>query len=460
MERLLHGSTPSPSKLWVYRYSHSMPDHHHLDNEGQGARDLLPIICLSSLLFLPSGLDYYFQLTSHAIGTAVACGIIAVLLIASTSVPNFFIPLLSIIGIAASHLIITMSIEYVDIGRSVISLFFLSVILFTAHYFSNSVFLFRDKTIENTLFVLRWLMVAVGILAILGIQPSIGVTLVKPTFPFTEPSHYALAFTPLLIDVCVKNGGWRRYMWIAIGLGLGYLLNSLSLIAGITLAALISLPLSRLLVIGGAFIAIVGYFVAAGHLDIAYFTDRLDFGAHTRNLSALVYIQGWELITSSLEQTNGWGVGFQQLGFGPIVSPTADAIYRMAHSDLNLTDGGFVAAKIISEFGVFGLITVLLFVSAVFRAYRRLRRHSTKQCFVDAGERLALAILCAYTVDMFMRGVGYFTGTTVLAISAYIFDRQCRRRSRAHRTSVAAEVHLGTSYGRSRDVTVAPTATP
>jgi hypothetical protein len=52
-------------------------------------------------------------------------------------------------------------------------------------------------------------------------------------------------------------------------------------------------------------------------VDLTYFTDRLALSHSSSNLSALVYLQGVELIEEALETTRAWGIGFQQLGFAP-----------------------------------------------------------------------------------------------------------------------------------------------
>lgn len=258
-------------------------------------------------------------------------------------------------------------------------------------------------------------MIIVALASILDIEPPGTMVWEKAIFPFTEPSHYALIFTPLLLDACVKSHGWKRYAWLLTGYGLAYSLESLSLAAGTTLAAVITLPLIQLA---------LGMLIAPLLLlsvDLSYFTDRLDFGHQTTNLSALVYIQGQELIFDSLERTGGWGIGFQQLGYGPIRSTASKVIYQITGLDLNLYDGGFVAAKLISEFGIFGLALTIAFIVMAAKSALALRRTAFGRIPPLAGRDLALAFIVGYFTDMFVRGVGYFTASSALFLAALIF---------------------------------------
>jgi len=138
-------------------------------------------------------------------------------------------------------------------------------------------------------------------------------------------------------------------------------------------------------------------------------------------LSTLVYIQGWELIVDSMHRSLGWGIGFQQLGFGPIRSTASEMIYSMTNLELNLQDGGFVAAKFISEFGIFGLILTILFAFIATRSAILLRKASQKIAPHIAGRDFALALIVGYTVDMFVRGVAYFTASTMLLLAALAY---------------------------------------
>ncbi len=252
--------------------------------------------------------------------------------------------------------------------------------------------------------------VTVGVLSILGIQP-LKSDYSKPIFPFTEPSHFALSFSPFLIYQCVRSSLPVRLAWLAIALLLALLLQSLSLVVAVGLAAACCLSFSLL---AGA---LVGLSAVIGYLDISYFTDRLDFSVNTTNVSTLVYIQGLELVEAGLRKTAGLGIGFQQLGVVPLNVPTSDLIYSINGDDANLRDGGFTAAKLIAELGFVGIGLIAVYLYALVKAVLALRALSSGLPG-SAQERFALSVIAGLSIELFVRGGGYFTGTMVLMVPA------------------------------------------
>jgi hypothetical protein len=164
---------------------------------------------------------------------------------------------------------------------------------------------------------------------------------------------------------------------------------------------------------------LVGVAVAPFRLD--YFISRVALSDTTDNLSTLVYVQGWQLLIEAINQTYGWGVGFEQLGLRGTTVAAADAIATVLFGSgleaLNLTDGGFVFAKLVGEMGIFGFLLTVLFVIGAVRSIRVLRRREA----VAREPPLVLfsrCVLVSYIVDMFVRGTGYFVGSTFLVITA------------------------------------------
>jgi hypothetical protein len=154
--------------------------------------------------------------------------------------------------------------------------------------------------------------------------------------------------------------------------------------------------------------------VAGLPLELSYFTSRLDFSGTVMNLSNLVYLQGWEMALESLSRSHGWGVGFQQLGLHGTDVPAA-ALIRiiMLGDDTNLTDGSFVFSKLVSEFGVIGIVLGIIYVIGATGCVLALRTKKGR-----CGTTLARCIVVSYGVDMFVRGPGYFVQSTLLFIAA------------------------------------------
>ena len=278
----------------------------------------------------------------------------------------------------------------------------------------------------------------IALLGVVGLFPTTGRFFIKPVFPFTEPSHFALAFTPFLLYVCVTSTGRRRMAYLLVGFALAALLQNLTLVIACTLATLVSLQIGRLVV----FVAI--FAIAAGQFDLSYFADRLNFSAETQNLSSLVYLQGWQLIAESWRNSAGIGLGFQQLGTQGTGVGAADLIQAILGDDLNLLDGGFTLAKILGEFGYLGIALCAAYLLKAWHSARVLRKFATSDAGASPVEVFAHCAVTGYLVEMFVRGTGYFTATGLLLVAGlWLTARRSsvaklRRGTRPHRSQKSA----------------------
>jgi hypothetical protein len=245
----------------------------------------------------------------------------------------------------------------------------------------------------------------------------------KPVFPFSEPSMFAVAFIPALMYVAVSSRGWTRVAFMLIGVACTALIQNLTLAIGFALVAAVSL---RWYVLATLFVVVVA---AASQLDLTYYADRLDFSGDVTNLSNLVYVQGWQMISESWQRSSAFGIGFQQLGvFGTNV-PAAQVIRALrAGEDSNLLDGGFVFAKLGSDFGVFGLLLAVVFLGLAFRSFRELRRTASGLDPLPPAVIFAHCVVLSYVIELFVRGAGYFTPGSLLLITALGILGRPRRR--------------------------------
>lgn len=377
---------------------------------------------LGIITFLPTAVFFVLQASSHAAGLVAADLLIAGMtfvgmnrLKMQVSAATVIAGMLLLLAAVSGHIMVAALWENVDLERAFWSLAVLFACVLTAVLLSASIFSASARTIAVTSNVINAAFVLIGLASVIELQPYALTISDKPVFPFNEPSHYALAFVPFLVHVCIISPARRRLAWLAVALLIAFLIESLSLVVGVIVAAGVSLRWSQLLAFTIPVVAIAAY------LNLDYFSERLDLSYQTRNLSTLVYIQGYELIVDAFRRTGGWGVGFQQLGITPISSPTADVINRLlGGSDSNLRDGGFLATKLISEFGVFGLAAVMAYVVIAVRAALWLRNRSNL-LNGPAGLVLANAIVIGFSVEMFVRGIGYFSGSAVLLLGALMY---------------------------------------
>ncbi|WBY07955.1 hypothetical protein PIB19_22380 [Sphingomonas sp. 7/4-4] len=387
--------------------------------------------------FLPATVFYLFPVSSHAVGLLLVClilmGLAAIGGIRVLS-PSLTINWLTMIGVAAAgllaHGVIAHALVPSPITQLMQSLVFLAVMLI-AIYLLASIMQEAANALPQAMGWVTLAFAVSGILGALRLQPpgaSIALSFEKSVFPFTEPSQFAIAFSTFLLHACVTSRGWRTLAWLGFAGGLALMLQSLSVMVAVTLAALITLPIFRLAVfaaVGGAMLTFV---------DLQYYLDRLDFGAQGINgvesLSRLVYRQGLELASDAFQRSSGWGIGFNQLGSAPFSSPTADLIYRILRNDSNLRDGGFTAAKLVSELGVIGILIMLLYVFAAGFSALALRRYALGRLHLAPAQVVGRAAIVGVSIELMVRGQGYFSGSLFIAAAAVMLLYMDRSRKR------------------------------
>lgn len=264
-----------------------------------------------------------------------------------------------------------------------------------------------QRQIDSMVWVCFWTFIGFLVLRLIHFEPDAS-TYNKPMFPFTEPSHFALAFGPIYLYRSITAPKPLQWGWIAFGVLVAIMLKNATLLAYAFGAAMLC---RRLLFLASAAMIVV-LTTAATH--ISYFTSRADISSHSRNLSVLVYIQGWEFLWRSLRLSHGWGLGFQQLGTSPLHLAITQVIRSYANGTaLNTMGGSFVFSKLGSEFGVFGVLVTIAFAILCIKSVVTLRtathfRHDT----------FARCLIVAFGIDMFVRGTGYFYGAPLLFLGA------------------------------------------
>jgi hypothetical protein len=245
----------------------------------------------------------------------------------------------------------------------------------------------------------------------------------KAVVIFGEPSHFASAFLPLLLFRAATSSRRRQFALIGMSLVLAALLQSMTMIAGILVVSLLLLRRA----------AVVLMLLAAGGgmllLDLTYYVDRLNFSAETDNISTLVFLQGWQNAILNFQETHGIGVGFQQFGVAGSMGDIAEKIAKMLGAYINIYDGGSTSTKLIAEFGVLGLIAILLFLQFAVRCALYIR--SANETFEDrdAHRIFFYALIVNYTFELLLRGSGYYTPGAFLMLVALISSGRLARQS-------------------------------
>lgn len=316
--------------------------------------------------------------------------------------------LLFCVMIISVHLLVASQFGGLEIGRALSSLMMLAILVFAAATIADCLIHISDKTLHK---LIRRSIVLLLILGAWGcardLQPF-GEIYPKPVFPFTEPSHFALFLTPMLIAACCTSSNHLRILFIGLAVAETVILQNLTMVVGCFIAALTCLPLRYLLLL------LLVPSIAA--LDLTYYTERINFSEENTNISALVFLQGWQLILEAWDKTHGFGLGFQQLGVNGSEVDAALLIKRLVGDDQNLKDGGFGIAKIVSEFGVFGVAMLVAYAVAAIKSVLLLRAAGTRNQLIHPIHLIAASFVVGYSVELLIRGAGYFTPSAVLML--------------------------------------------
>jgi hypothetical protein len=313
-------------------------------------------------------------------------------------------------------------------SKPILSLPFMIIMLAVSYQFAIFLTKVKVDSIIRSIFWLILLILFFGWLKFLYIPEFLGYTGAKATFPFSEESHFALALGMLAITYSfVGKQKWNIFIWFNMLL-LSLLYPSLTLLVFTMMLLLVFLFKSRPLIFKSTFfilvpLGLVVFSYLINHME--YFSSRLSF-EDSKNLTTLVWLQGWQLAYLNFIDTNGIGLGFQMLGksttmYGNITHIMISLLG--GYTPLNAEDGGFLAAKLIAEFGLIGIFIVLAYGFFLVKILHRLRKLYRKQLLTEIEKRklLAYGIIFSFFVEMFLRGYGYFSPGVLMIFISIIF---------------------------------------
>jgi len=306
--------------------------------------------------------------------------------------------------------------------------FFYSYAFFLIFLFGASMFLqsAKELTKKQVDFALKFVFYMLLICAFFGVLKISPFTLKypKPVVFYIEPSHFALDFLPFLLYMVLSN--LKKFSTI-FNLSLlcfftlgAILLQSLTLLVGIALICVISMPLKNNLF----FLIIMSSLVLLKIKILTYFSSYFSL----TNLSTLVFLSGFERIYFNLKKTFGFGLGFQQLGaLGVNENKSNNYLTSVGLHDLNLYDGGFVAVKLISEFGLLGITLIIFYLLLFFKIVMYMRKMLLSNVKYESSlDIFFLSCYVMYSIDLFFRGTGYFSSTGFLFVASlmWLFSRK------------------------------------
>jgi len=297
-----------------------------------------------------------------------------------------------------------------DSLRFSLSLVLLFLMSFASLAFVTTLDSLKDNSFHKLLIFSFYLLMCLGFVVLVR-KVGFGYES-KDMILFREPSHYAIVFIPFVLYAaytCHKK--LYAVLYISFAMAIALIIQNLILLVGCLMVIFLVFAKSfwSLFLIMSAIIAL------AFILDLQYFLVRLDFSADNQNLSTLVFLSGWERAYLSFIESYGVGVGFQQLGFaGPEGELQIILQSLMGESGLNAKDGGTLGSKIVAEMGALGLILLLFYL---FFSIRIAKKFLQRQ-IIGPKNIFFLGVYLLFSMELFMRGMGYFSLLSFLFLSS------------------------------------------
>lgn len=394
------------------------------------------ILSMLTVLLLPSFIFVIFNVTSLGLG----------ILIASTAliITNYqYFKKLKTSSLNASFIVFILlmfflqsSYFYIELSQSkpYYSLTFFMVVV-AAFLFAQKISLLTYRQLHNSIYIVILILIVLGWLKFFYVPFTAYIVLGKPVFPFSEESHYALALGILTVAYA-SVGDYKRILLITVNsFLLALFFPNLTLLVFSILTLFVTLlrlkPIYFKLIL--LLLPVLLTLVIIGLISSSeYFSSRLTFN-NTTNLTTLVFLQGWDMAYLNLMETNGLGLGFQMLGISDsITSSFTESISEISATPHNLDDGGFLASKIISEFGMIGIFILIFYiyylVGFIFKSNGIWNKiHLSNDIYYIQRlkkELLLRGILFSFLVEVFLRGYGYFSPGVFLSLVVvfYVFS--------------------------------------
>ncbi|MDP1624576.1 MAG: hypothetical protein Q8L64_02285 [bacterium] len=405
--------------------------------------DIKLIYFILSMWFISNFSYVAFKLSSYAIGTFISSVII--ILINYKLIFNFRLRRSHFLAIlvVSFYLFIFSLYTYLSSGETkpLFSLPALLVSFFAAILFAQHVKNISYQRLENSILIVIIIFILLGWLGLLFPIACCNYAFrSKAVFPFSEQSHYALALGSLAVAYSITAE--KKFLKIFIGINITVLSiffpNLTLLLFAILFFGVYVFRFGRtVFILGLLFIPIfVIWVILPQILKNEYFASRLIF-QNTRNLTTLVFLQGWELAYINFVQTSGMGLGFQKLGLGGTqFGVYSNTMLMDVGKVFNIEDGGFLASKLIAEFGLIGILITVLYliflIRFIFFAHRAcliIKNSKSVESHALMKKRLMLLGLAfAFFIEFFFRGIGYFSPGLSLIVVALAVNSSITNR--------------------------------
>lgn len=367
--------------------------------------NLQVIILLFLALLLPDTLFALTPINNFSLSTLISLIIITILLlkvrvkIETLQIILFFL-IIIFISIITGHDIATI-FEL----KTFFSVLAMIVLIYTASQFASYITNIQEDSLIQAFNSLFYFLFSIGWLSIMLIKLSIIKD--KTMIIFAEPSAFALIFTPIYALYIYKKNSTHFIFVFILSLCLSILIQNLTLLVGIFTATYLTRRFKfwHLLL---SLIPIIIFYLSI-HDELSYFSDRINFKNST-NISTLVYLSGIERAYLNLIDSLGLGIGFQQMGFNNILGESQYALKALGYESLNIYDGSFIAAKLISELGIWAILFITFYIYNFIKIAIFLKNKKPKYiCDI-----IFSIYYLTFSIPLFIRGSGYINPYTFM----------------------------------------------
>ena len=372
---------------------------------------LLLIIIVPNTLFL-----YYENSTSKSVGLLISILIICFLFLQQYR--GFYLDKsLSPIYIFLIFIFLTSIYSMISFDAFEYKRFFLSYLLIflcviAAFYFVIFSLEITDRKLYNYVSFIFYIILLDGIYLLIKNTFFIWGT---KTLLFSEMSHFSIIFAPLLLfKVLTFKNTTYIYLTILISLMLALNLQNLTLLISTFFVMMMhSIKKTFLFFLIPAGIALLYYDLG----NFNYFIDRIPV-SDTKNLSALVFLSGWERVYLNLVDSSFFGIGFNQLGIVGKKGFYQLYLERLGMPELNIYDAGGMAPKLLSELGIVGLAFIFGYLFYLVKTVYMVKKKSLIYSYLDT---FYISIFIMSFVSLFIRSGGYFSPAFFLFLSSIIY---------------------------------------
>lgn len=377
------------------------------------------------LLLLPEFLMVNFSLGSLSIGNLIS--FIAVVML---FIPNFRIER-RVIFILVTSIFFLLTLIFIgginNLAGLNLTRFFLGLPIL---FFQVLVAMFITNSLNNDINAAKHLSSIYTVLLVIGylnfVLITFGLNNKATMIFFTEPSHYAMAFSPFIIYKFIIERKILLHLILLIFLAtiLGNSTLLVTLLVAIAARTRFNFKFNYLsIMIFLSIMVVLVFFLSAG------FQERLlsvvaSSPTENSNVSALVYIQGWEYIIHIFREKEFFGHGFNQMGLNHTQTVSSQILEDLGLF-LNQNDGSFLLSKLIVELGIFGLLIALISMIIIIKFIFNLNRliKNTDITNISPVFIFFTSVSLAFILLLLVRNTNYFNSTITLFLSAIFFYR-------------------------------------